>query len=191
MMRKTLFLVGSAFFLSLSSQAVAQAIVAATIKGNTQRVEREISQGADPSMRNTVTGQSLLAIAISRGHEDIVRLLVDAGANLELGWPQLGKSPLVYAAESGNMEITKLLISAGANVNHTDPTVGGAFGTPLSAAAYNGHKDIVRLLIGAGADLSLEQDTLKMAASRGHDAVVAVLKEAGCTGERSYRHTRC
>jgi ankyrin repeat protein len=81
--------------------------------------------------------------------EDIIRLLLDKGANANT-IDSSGSSPLCKAAQS-HLSIVKLLIDRGANVNHQD-----CHGrTPLWWAAYTGSGGIVSHLLKSGADPSI------------------------------------
>ncbi len=57
-----------------------------------------------------------LLVAVKNGHQDIVQLLVDHGAdvNSEQSWE--GLTALSYAVETGNIEIVKILLDNEVNV---------------------------------------------------------------------------
>jgi hypothetical protein len=83
-------------------------------------------------------------------HEQAVRLLVSAGAELE-NLPY-HYTPLAYAAYRGNQRVVRFLIERGASVN-ADARDGGTYvNTPLMMAAIQGHESIARSLLRAGAD---------------------------------------
>ena len=93
------------------------------------------------------SGRTLLSIGALRGHENIVRLLLDRNAMLELG--DDGQStPLMTAVSSKHDEIAQLLISKEANIYTTD----GGRRTLLHAAARNGNYDMVRFLLDGHCD---------------------------------------
>ncbi|KAI0428831.1 hypothetical protein F5Y09DRAFT_275147 [Xylaria sp. FL1042] len=99
---------------------------------------------------NSLSETSLLW-ATQNGHEAIVKLLLEAGANTELQ-DDFGQTPLSWAAEKGHEAIVKLLLAAGANTE-----LQGRYGrTPLSWAAEKGHEAIVKLLLAAGANTELQ-----------------------------------
>ena len=81
---------------------------------------------------NAVGGSHLcrtaLGIAVWRGHEGIVTLLLDRGADIN----SVQMHALGVAAYKGYEKIVTLLLNRGADVN----TVGGAFGTALGVATY-------------------------------------------------------
>jgi ankyrin repeat protein len=83
-------------------------------------------------------------------HEQAVRLLVSAGADLE-NLPH-HYTPLSYAAYQGKQRIVRFLLERGAKVN-ADARSGMTYvNTPLMMAAIQGHEAVVRMLLQAGAD---------------------------------------
>ena len=62
-----------------------------------------------------------LHVAAHRGYLDIVRLLVDAGADVNAKEGNYSKStPLHWAAKEGNLQVVKLLVESGAELNIKD-----------------------------------------------------------------------
>ena len=119
-----------------------------------------------------------LALAAYRGHEVVVRLLLEKGANLESRGTN-SRTPLAWAAYWGYDVVVGLLLEKGANLESQDTDSR----TPLVLAACEGHDGVVGLLLEKGADLE-SQDTdsrtpLVWAAYRGHAAVVGLLLEKG------------
>jgi hypothetical protein len=121
-----------------------------------------ISSGADLNARTPVNETPLMLASFffdesqqSTGraferHERAVRLLAEAGADLENSRYQY--TPLAYAAYQGNERVVRFLIERGARVN-ADAERGGTYiNTPLMMAAMQGHEPIVRTLLRAGAD---------------------------------------
>ena len=93
-----------------------------------------------------------LITAVKNGHTNIVKLLMDA-AVADVNYKDYVDNALIAAAENGYTNIVTLLVDAGADVNHVGfDSFTGATITPLIAAAY--HTDIVKLLIDAGADVN-------------------------------------
>ena len=120
-----------------------------------------ISVGADVNARTPVQETPLMLAsyfyddtlsgprAFER-HEQAVRLLVGAGADLE-NHPH-HYTPLSYAAYQGNERVVRYLVERGARVNADAHNGGTYINTPLMMAAIQGHEPIVRLLLKAGAD---------------------------------------
>lgn len=88
-----------------------------------------------------------LLIAINHGKENIVRFLVDNGADVET--MDNDKQPaLIVAARKGCRGICKLLIYGGANIEVVDN-----YGeTPMMLAAMHGHEDVVQLFLECNAN---------------------------------------
>jgi hypothetical protein len=110
-------------------------------------------------------------------HERAVRLLVDAGADLE-NYPY-HYTPLAYAAYQGNERVARFLLQRGARVN-ADARGGGTYvNTPLMMAAIQGHENIVRLLLSAGADADVRvyggHTATELAAKYQHPALAQLL----------------
>ena len=72
-----------------------------------------LEQGADVNAVDSY-GRSVLAIAASQGHADIVRALLKQGGDVK---DNTGGSPLMSAAIDGGKEIVQLLLESGADVN--------------------------------------------------------------------------
>ncbi|KAJ7029871.1 ankyrin repeat-containing domain protein [Mycena alexandri] len=123
-------------------------------------------------------GSALQGVSPS-AHEDIVRLLLEKGADVNLRAGRLG-SALQVAAYWDHKTLVRLLIDHGADVNCRD---GGPFGNALQAAAYDGHEALVRLLIDIGADVNLQGgeygSALYAAAVQGHEEIVRLLIDNG------------
>jgi len=82
------------------------------------------------------------------GHLDVVKLLVDHGADVDREQED-AETPLFVAAKEGRLEVLQVLVGAGAlleKANHLEETA--AF-----AAAEWGHVDVLRFLLASGADI--------------------------------------
>ncbi len=114
-----------------------------------ENVEELLDKGADIDYGNVKMDFTPLMWSCCRGHQDIVKLLLDNDASLKY-FCENGETSLMNAVEAGNMEIVKMLIDKGANVNDKDNT--GL--TPLMRASRNDNKEIVEMLLSNGADLN-------------------------------------
>ena len=110
-----------------------------------------------------------LHLAAARGHADVVKLLIDAGADLNKG-DMHNNTPLHLAAARGHADVVKLLIDAGADLSKRNMRNK----TPLQKAK-KGHAEVVKLLIDAITDPNKEdldnQTPLHRAAEEGHTDV--------------------
>ena len=118
---------------------------------------------------------TLLSEAAGAGHEGIVQLLLDRGADPDLIYQW--SSPLTEAARFGHEGIVQLLLDRGA-----DPDLIYQWSSPLTEAARAGHKGIVQLLLDRGADPDVRcrwSSPLTEAARAGHKEVIQLLLDCG------------
>ena len=154
-------------------------LVFATIFGHTETVryllclpEVEVDHANDE-------GRTALHLAADNEHEDVVQVLIDAGADIEVR-NNGGNSPLHFACRSGSLDSVKLLVRAGAGVRVTD----NEGDTSLTIAACDGHTETVRYLVGlpeVEVDHANDEGhtALHFAADENHADVVQVLIDAG------------
>ncbi|MCJ1267408.1 hypothetical protein MMC22_007293 [Lobaria immixta] len=121
---------------------------------------------------------TVLIAASAKGHENVVQILMDAGADLNAQGGFYG-NVLQAASAKGHEKVVQILIDAGADLN----AQGGWFGNALQAASAEGHDEVVQILIDAGADLNarggLYGNALQAASAEGHDEAVQILIDAG------------
>ena len=139
--------------------------------------------GADPETRSS-DGQTALCMASSRGHADVVRSLIDCGADLNAesrDWTENDNevewTPLQAAIEKERRDIVLLLLEGGADAEM--PTVYDE--NALYMASRCGCADIVQLLIINGADPNEREGwtPLHEASDQGSPEIVRVLLEHG------------
>ncbi|GFX52347.1 ankyrin repeat domain-containing protein 17 [Trichonephila clavipes] len=93
-------------------------------------------------------GNTPLMFACAAGHEDIVRILLDAGARVE-DHNENGHTPLMEAASAGHVEVAKLLVERGASINtHSNEFKESA----LTLACYKGSSGSVLCFHTTGPD---------------------------------------
>jgi ankyrin repeat protein len=90
---------------------------------------------------------SPLSYAVSEGDTEIVKLLLDKGADVNFKHPLGGGALITDAAMKGDTDIVSLLLAKGADINVMDPNLGH---TPLTIAASLGHSKTVKLLLDHG-----------------------------------------
>ncbi|RYP17884.1 hypothetical protein DL765_004282 [Monosporascus sp. GIB2] len=139
-----------------------------------QDIVHELVKGAQADSVDE-TRRELLLAAAEKGHEPIIKRLLENCAAMEVV-DSKGRTPLSWAATNGHEAVVKLLVDKGANVEAKD----NDGQTPLSWAAENGHKAVVKLLVDKGANVEAKdsdgQTPLSWAARNGYKAVVELLR---------------
>mmetsp|Transcript_7579 Transcript_7579/g.14042 ORF Transcript_7579/g.14042 Transcript_7579/m.14042 type:complete len:400 (+) Transcript_7579:61-1260(+) len=125
--------------------------------------------------------RTALHYAAEQGHVGIMRLLVDARAELNMQDAQY-KMPLHLAIESKKLDAVRLLIDSQADINTGHIEIGLAT-SPLIDAAYRDDQALMRLLIDAKANLNhrgkQDMTALHVAARGRHTGAVRILAAAG------------
>ncbi len=125
--------------------SVQMSLLEAVENGDSVLVQQHLEQGVDSNELNEA-----LREASGRGHSDVVKLLLDSGAQVNLqdidGW-----SSLRVASENGHSYVVKLLLDSGAQVNLRDREGSSS----LMLASENGYSDVVKLLLDNDAQVNL------------------------------------
>jgi ankyrin repeat protein len=120
--------------------------------------------------------RTALSLAAENGHETIVQMLIEKGAELETKDSD-GRTALQLATMGQHVEVVLILLEKGAKVK----AKGEDGKTVLHLAAENGHEAVVRLLLEHEADVNAEErdgeTALHWAAKNGHEGVVRLLLE--------------
>ncbi len=140
-----------------------------------------------------------LVSASRQGYIDIVKLLVEKGADIHIN----RDSPLTWASLYGHFEVVVYLIENEADINANNGEslivackngyieivqylvekgiIDEAGGIGLTWAASNGYYDIVKYLVEHGADIhTRQQAALRWADEGGHKEIVQYLLSVGC-----------
>jgi len=159
----------------------------ASVRGGHEAVvEFLLANGADTNAVDD-RGRTPLFAAAERSSLTLTQLLKENGAALDVRdlkqW-----TPLYAAVNQGAVDIANYLIEQGAKVRSESPD---STRSPLLMACYSGDVDMVKLLIDAGADVNARismdhaghagMTALQIAAQRGHQQVVELLRNAGAT----------
>lgn len=156
-------------------------------KGYDSIVVRLLESSCIKVDRNDPRASSPLVYAVRHGHESIVRLLLDHGADVDYMTRPFTHSPvLVEAIALGHDAIVRMLLDRDPDLEKADP-----FGvTALRQAARHGRLDIIGILVKKGACLSgsvnrpMRDSALSDAARAGHTSCVQLLVD-------SYGHVAC
>src|SRR4029079_681293 len=141
--------------------------MAAARSGKIDAARRLVQAGANVNAKESFGGQSALMWASAQSQAEMVRFLVEAGADVDARgvihqWERKviteprpkdmnhgGFTPLFHAAREGCVECVKHLAAGGADLDLEDPDRM----TPLNMALFNLHFEVAAELIKAGADI--------------------------------------
>ncbi len=161
-------------------QATADDLILMAARGEVEAVRRLLARGVAPDAENEVQHTALMSAA-RNGQLDVVRLLLDRGAN---AWHRNaeGFTPLHCAVGAPpydgekQAKIVSLLLENGADPN----SVCQSGGTPLMNAAWFGCNTSIPVLLKAGADRSHRDNKGRtaedMAVERGRTNIVEILR---------------
>ncbi len=142
---------------------------------DSQKVAEVIKKGGNVNDFITLNDKPL-HYASRIGEVNIVKMLIDAGADVNAQTQTDKITPLHDAARNGNLTVVIILCNAGGKVNLQDEN--GE--TPLHMAAQYGHKAIAEECVRREADCSLRnkkgQTAYDLAKNAGHTDIAAYLQ---------------
>jgi len=149
-----------------------QALLDAVIAGDASRVEVLIGQGADAGAANQYD-VTALSFAADRGHVDVVRVLLEAGAEPDVTDTFYGMNPITRAMSQEYPDIVRLLLEHGADG-----------GPVLMDAMFRDDVAAARQALAPGnVDARTLSSALRVAVARGNGEFEAILREAGAVEE--------
>ena len=155
-----------------------RALFAAAESGDAAAVRALLDEGVDPDAWNA--GHSAAIHLAARGkHTEVVRTLLDGGADVNLREEGLGATALLNALHAKDAETARLVIASGADV-----TLAGGGYAPIIVASSRSTRQMMELLIEHGAverarNVSHLVRAIHGAARGGRTEVVEVLLAAG------------
>jgi uncharacterized protein len=125
-------------------------VTIAAVNNDVEIVQLALALGTSPgNVTSPYDGTALIAAA-HLGHDDVVRVLIKAGAPLDhvnnLGWTALLEAVILGDGGPGHLATLRALVEAGADVNRADRQ--GV--TPLAHARARGYTAMVTILEQAG-----------------------------------------
>ena len=125
-------------------------LLAAARTGDVNRTKILVKYASENCTEDDEHRDTPLMYAAANGHVEVLRVLLEGGANAERTNANQ-RTALHRAAWNGYLEACRLLLDWGAKVNPVDKWKD----TPLHDAAWNGHLSVVKLLVERGADVRL------------------------------------
>ena len=143
-----LYLIGLLSFLMVqpASAIDGDQLLEAALQGHVKTLNFLLAHGVDVNYQDEQYGASALHAASQGGKEDIVKILLKRGADVNLKSKE-GNTPLMAAAFNHHESVVKILLEAGAEVN----TKNEADETALSLAREEKQEGIIQHLLQAGA----------------------------------------
>ena len=114
---------------------VARLLFSAVEKGDGAAVVLLLETGKVSTQVKNGEGRTPLSWAVKKGNENMVKLLLDKGADPNPGGE--GRTPLSWAVEKGNENMVRLLLAKGANINAQDHHGVSALHTAVQAMQKN------------------------------------------------------
>lgn len=128
-------------------------------KGHLDKVKAEINSGKDVNSKD-IAGQTALMYASETGRLEVVKYLVDNGADVNVQSGGHGRgTALIYASAANRITVMEYLLEHGADINATTPFNE----TALFWATAQGHVKAVNLLLNKKADTKIKNKKGKTA----------------------------
>jgi len=125
-------------------------------------------------------GTPLMFAALAR-NTDVVKLLLEKGANPNARTKDLGSCALIFAAAAGDPATVRLLVEKGAEVNVRHES--GYTALMYAAASENTDPEMIKVLLAHGAEVNAKakdgETALTLAGRKGNTEIVRLLEKAG------------
>jgi ankyrin repeat protein len=149
---------------------------------NSRGQELEAAEAAMSLLNSSLVenGRTSLSVAAEEGHDEVIELLLEAGASVTLA-DRSGRTPIFYAARFGRLgaETIKALAQASGGNDALEWGDAVHLWSPLHTAVWHGHVQVVQSLLDANASPSIVDSEGKSA-----------LHEAACLGSYGHQMSR-
>ncbi|XP_071954118.1 ankyrin repeat domain-containing protein 17-like [Antedon mediterranea] len=139
----------------------------------------ELHAPVEIDARTESNHDTALTIACASGHDEVIKLLLEKGSNLEHR-DKKGFTPLILGATAGHTRSVELLLHHGAEIEAQSERTKD---TPLSLACSGGRYEVVDLLLSRGANKEhrnvSDYTPLSLAASGGYVKIIKLLLRHG------------
>ncbi len=147
--------------------------------GNADAVRMLIARGADVNAKEPSQNQTALMWAAAERHAEVVKTLIEHGADLQARTKK-GFSALHFAAREGDLDVARLLLAAGVDINiRSQPAA-----APAGAGRGGGRK-------GRWPELRGERVCRQHAAARRDDAGARAVRAVPARAGRRSKRERC
>ncbi|MER5894390.1 ankyrin repeat domain-containing protein [Streptomyces sp. NPDC001876] len=138
----------------MDSESAVDLLVRAAENGDASQVTRLLDEGVPvDAPKPGGRGLTALDIAVRRGHTEVVRVLIEAGADPHQAMHEYGEfTPLTSAASNGRTEMVAILLDAGV---HPDTPCRDGNALMFTVTSSAGRTEIVDLLLDHGSDIHL------------------------------------
>ena len=159
---------------ALNKKPLETQLLYAAENGDFERLKRIIGEAETPVDVENSSALTPLFLAAKEGHEDCLRYLIEAGAQVDgVGSDSTALTPIWVATYAGHDQCVQLLVEAGATINSKNSE------TPLYIAAREHRTKCLEILINAGASVntrnSHKQTPLHIACSEMHVQGISLL----------------
>ncbi len=152
------------------------ALMDAVKRNDIAKVQQLIAQGVNVDEKDASQDVPLI-MAAYMGHTEIVKALLEAGADVTAVDPGMKATALHAAAYAGRADAARLLIEYGIAIDQQGPYNGY---TALHDAVWQNNVETAEVLINAGANLTITsnsgQTPLEFAQSRNHTQIAAMIR---------------
>lgn len=151
-----------------TAAALAPDLLDAAAEGDLARVKALLDAGVDVNTANRY-GATALTFACDKGHTEVVRVLLERGADPNVTDTFYSQTPLGWAAGHGHFEIAAMLIEHGASGGEADT---------LMNAAQAGSEVLAKAVLARWKPFGYQRDTAVAMARAGEHEEIAKLLEA-------------
>jgi hypothetical protein len=147
-----------------------------TMLGHWRTLEKILQENEDCDInQKDEDDNTALMWASGSGYEEVLQILIDAGADVNDQGGEYGKA-LQVASVGGHEKVLEMLLKKGADVKAER----GYYGYALQAASDRGHEKVVEMPLKVGPDVNAQGgdygDALQAALVEGHEKVVQILR---------------
>lgn len=165
----------------MDSESAVDRLVRAAEDGDASQVARLLDEGVPvDAPKKGGRGLTALDIAVRRGHAEVVRVLIEAGADPHQAVHDYGElTPLTSAASNGRTDMVAALLDAGV---HPDTPARNGNALMFTVTSTAGRPEIVDLLLDHGSDIHLltkGRTPLEWASAAGRPQMVQHLLDCG------------